>query len=178
MSMNDCTASLPRRRRAGLPKDVTSQATLRCYADGHVSVVVVAVDQARLPEVVRLIGGAALTSALPAPAVAAANVTASSSDVPAPRCPALEDADPAEFAAARIQPAAMAWVSSSVMWKAYLQFAEQRSLRPVSVFLYCHALRAFGLKSARNRPDGKTQERGWRGGRLLPDAPQLRVVGD
>jgi hypothetical protein len=182
--MNDCAVLLPRRRRAGLPKDVTSQATLRCYADGHVSIVGLALDQARLPEVVRLIGGAALTNALPAPDGAAANVTAAPSGIrpgyPTSGVRSLEDADPAEFAAARIQPLAMGWISSRAAWTEYLQFASERGLRPVSVFSYCDALRAFGLRSERHRPNGGKgkQERGWRGGQLLTDAPQLRLVGD
>ena len=184
MNMNDHAALLPRRRLNRLSQDVTSRVVLKAYADGRVRVEGFAADQGRLEELRRLIGGADLTRALPAPAeaAAAANVTAvaSASEVPAPGYPAPKTADPLEFAEACIQRQPMAWTGSRAMWTAYSQFAEERGLQPVNVFPFRAALQAFGLRSDRNRPNGGKgkQERGWRGGQLLTDAPQLRLVGE
>jgi hypothetical protein len=174
MNMTDHTPALPllQRRLKRLSTGVTSRAVLEAYTDGRIHVEGLAADQGRLEELRRLIGVAGASGA----AEAVRNVTAAPSGAQEPET-LLRDADPAKFAAARVERSPMAWTSARDMWASYVAWTEERSESPVDPSSFCRILRASGLRAGRRRPDGKKQQRGWAGGRLLPmESPQLHLV--
>jgi hypothetical protein len=157
-----------------------SQVTLTAFLDGQIAIEGLATNEAQLPQVARFIfAGDYKDAALSAPAGAtegAPNVTAALVTEPGPETPALVYADAAEFLAGHVDRLAMGWIASRALRESYLQWATQRDLRPVDLFMWCGAARAFGLRAERRRPNGGKQERGWAGGRLLTDARQLRLM--